>query len=183
MRLRQRTQYDIEMIRQIGSCTGIENYSRYFDGRKPGEAPFCLLDYFPEDFLMFIDESHVTVPQIRGMFNGDRARKKALVDYGFRLPSAFDNRPLVFDEFRKLQHQTIYVSATPAEYELAIAREHRGADHPPHGAFGSAGDAAQGHRPGGRSDRRDPQNRGAGRARAGDHAHQAHGGKPDRIPA
>ncbi len=122
MRLRQRTQYDIEMIRQVGSCTGIENYSRYFDGRKPGEAPFCLLDYFPDDYLMFIDESHVTVPQVRGMFNGDRARKKTLVDYGFRLPSAYDNRPLVFDEFRKRQNQTIYVSATPAEYEQSIAQ-------------------------------------------------------------
>ncbi len=121
MRLRQRTQYDIEMIRQIGSCTGIENYSRYFDGRKPGDPPFCLLHYFPSDFLMIIDESHVTVPQIRGMFNGDRARKKALVDYGFRLPSAYDNRPLVFEEFRKLQKQTLYVSATPAAYELSIA--------------------------------------------------------------
>jgi len=122
LRLRQRTQYDIEMIRQVGGCTGIENYSRYFDGRKPGEAPFCLLDYFPDDCLMFIDESHVTVPQIRGMYNGDRARKKALVDYGFRLPSAFDNRPLVFDEFRRRQNQTIYVSATPAEYEQSIAQ-------------------------------------------------------------
>ena len=122
MRLRQRTQYDIEMMRQIGFCTGIENYSRYFDGRKPGEAPFCLLDYFPDDYLMFIDESHATVPQIRGMYNGDRARKKTLVDYGFRLPSAYDNRPLVFDEFRKRQHQTIYVSATPAAYEQSIAQ-------------------------------------------------------------
>ena len=121
MRLRQRTQYDIEMMRQIGFCTGIENYSRYFDGRKPGEAPFCLLDYFPDDYLMFIDESHVTVPQIRGMYNGDRARKKTLVDYGFRLPSAYDNRPLVFEEFRKRQHQTVYVSATPAAYEQSIA--------------------------------------------------------------
>ncbi len=122
LRLRQRTQYDLEMLRQIGFCTGIENYSRYFDGRKPGDAPYTLLDYFPKDFLMFIDESHVSVPQIRAMFNGDRARKQALVDYGFRLPSAFDNRPLVFDEFRKRQHQTIYVSATPADYELGIAQ-------------------------------------------------------------
>jgi len=121
LRLRQRTQYDIEMIRQIGFCTGIENYSRYFDGRKPGEAPFCLLDYFPDDYLMIIDESHVTVPQIRGMYNGDRARKKALVEYGFRLPSAYDNRPLVFEEFRKRQNQTLYVSATPAAYEQGIA--------------------------------------------------------------
>ncbi|MBE0601686.1 MAG: excinuclease ABC subunit UvrB, partial [Firmicutes bacterium] len=122
MRLRQRTQYDIEMIRQIGSCSGIENYSRYFDGRKPGDAPFCLLDYFPDDYLMFIDESHVTVPQVRGMYNGDRARKKTLVDYGFRLPSAYDNRPLIFEEFRKRQNQTIYVSATPAQYEQTIAQ-------------------------------------------------------------
>ena len=122
MRLRQRTQYDLEMMRQIGFCTGIENYSRYFDGRKPGDAPYCLLDYFPKDFLMFIDESHVTVPQVRGMYNGDRARKQTLVDYGFRLPSAFDNRPLLFDEFRQRQHQTIYVSATPGGYELGIAQ-------------------------------------------------------------
>ncbi|MBR3874642.1 MAG: excinuclease ABC subunit UvrB [Clostridia bacterium] len=122
LRLRQRTRYDIEMMRQIGFCTGIENYSRYFDGRQPGDAPYSLLDYFPKDFLMFIDESHVTIPQVRGMYNGDRARKKNLVDYGFRLPSAFDNRPLLFDEFRARQHQTIYVSATPAEYELGIAQ-------------------------------------------------------------
>ena len=122
LRLRQRTQYDIEMMRQIGFCTGIENYSRYFDGRKPGEAPFCLLDYFPDDYLMFIDESHVTVPQVRGMYNGDHARKKMLVDYGFRLPSAYDNRPLIFEEFRRRQHQTIYVSATPAAYEQSIAQ-------------------------------------------------------------
>ena len=122
LRLRQRTQYDLEMMRQIGFCTGIENYSRYFDGRKPGDAPYSLLDYFPKDFLMFIDESHVTVPQVRGMFNGDRARKQTLVDYGFRLPSAFDNRPLVFQEFRERQHQTVYVSATPGDYELGIAQ-------------------------------------------------------------
>ena len=121
MRLRQRTRYDIEMMRQIGFCTGIENYSRYFDGRKPGDAPYSLLDYFPKDFLMFIDESHVTVPQIRAMYNGDRARKKSLVDYGFRLPSAYDNRPLLFDEFRARQNQTIYVSATPAAYELGLS--------------------------------------------------------------
>ncbi len=122
MRLRQRTQYDLEMLRQIGFCTGIENYSRYFDGRNPGDAPYTLLDYFPKDFLMFIDESHVTVPQIRAMYNGDRARKQSLVDYGFRLPSAFDNRPLVFEEFQKRQNQTIYVSATPAAYELEKAQ-------------------------------------------------------------
>ncbi len=116
-RLRQRTQYDIEMMREIGYCTGIENYSRYFDGRKPGDAPYTLLDYFPKDFLLFIDEAHVTVPQIRAMYNGDRARKESLVDYGFRLPSAFDNRPLRFEEFQQRVRQTIYVSATPGPYE------------------------------------------------------------------
>jgi len=121
MRLRQRTNYDLEMMRQIGFCTGIENYSRYFDGRQPGDAPFCLLDYFPEDFLLFIDESHVTIPQVRAMYNGDHMRKKNLVDYGFRLPSAYDNRPLIFEEFQKRLHQVIYVSATPAPYELEMA--------------------------------------------------------------
>ena len=121
LRLRQRTRYDIEMMRQIGFCTGIENYSRYFDGRNPGDAPYSLLDYFPKDFLMFIDESHVTLPQVRGMYNGDRARKKNLVDYGFRLPSAYDNRPLLFDEFRQRLNQVIYVSATPGDYELGLS--------------------------------------------------------------
>ena len=120
-RLEQRTRYDIEMMREIGYCSGIENYSRYFDGRKPGDAPFTLLDYFPKDFLVFIDESHVTVPQIRAMYNGDYARKSALVDYGFRLTSAFDNRPLKFFEFEERVGQTIYVSATPGPYELSRA--------------------------------------------------------------
>ena len=122
LRLRQRTRYDLEMMRQIGSCTGIENYSRYFDGRKPGDAPYSLLDYFPKDFLLFIDESHVTLPQVRAMYNGDHARKKSLVDYGFRLPSAYDNRPLVYDEFRQRVNQVIYVSATPGEYELQMSQ-------------------------------------------------------------
>ncbi len=120
-RLEQRTRYDIEMMREIGYCSGIENYSRYFDGRSPGDAPFTLLDYFPKDFLVFIDESHVTVPQIRAMYNGDYARKSALVDYGFRLTSAFDNRPLKFHEFEARIGQTIYVSATPGPYELSRA--------------------------------------------------------------
>ena len=120
-RLSQRTSYDIEMLRELGYCTGIENYSRYFDGRKPGDAPYTLLDYFPEDYLVFIDESHVTLPQIRAMYNGDRARKEALVSYGFRLPSAFDNRPLKFPEFEQRIHQLICVSATPAAYELERA--------------------------------------------------------------
>ncbi len=117
-RIAQRTNYDIEMMREIGYCTGIENYSRYFDGRKPGDAPYSLLDYFPKDFLCFIDESHVTVPQIRAMYNGDRARKDTLVEYGFRLPSAYDNRPLLFEEFEQRIKQTIYVSATPGPYEM-----------------------------------------------------------------
>ncbi|NLV58487.1 MAG: excinuclease ABC subunit UvrB [Clostridiales bacterium] len=121
LRLQQRTRYDIEMLRQIGHCTGIENYSRYFDGRKPGDTPYTLLDYFPKDFLLFIDESHVTVPQVRAMYNGDRARKENLVEYGFRLPSAFDNRPLLFDEFLQRIHQVIFVSATPAAYELSLS--------------------------------------------------------------
>lgn len=117
-RLEQRCRYDIEALREFGVCPGIENYSRHIDGRKPGETPYTLFDYFPDDFLMIIDESHVSLPQIRGMFNGDRARKQTLVDYGFRLPSALDNRPLTFDEFEKKARQTIYVSATPGDYEL-----------------------------------------------------------------
>ena len=121
-RIAQRTRYDIEMMREIGYCQGIENYSRYFDGRKPGDAPYTLLDYFPGDFLVMIDESHVTVPQIRAMYNGDRARKDTLVNYGFRLPSAYDNRPLLFDEFQKRIGQTIYVSATPGPYERERAQ-------------------------------------------------------------
>ena len=122
-RIAQRTNYDIEMIREIGYCQGIENYSRYFDGRKPGDAPYSLLDYFPKDFLCFIDESHVTVPQIRAMYNGDRARKDTLVDYGFRLPSAYDNRPLLFEEFEQRIHQIIFVSATPGPYETARSEQ------------------------------------------------------------
>ena len=117
-RIYERVNYDLEMIKELGYCSGIENYSRYFDGREPGSRPFCLLDYFPKDYLMVIDESHVTVPQIRAMFGGDAARKQNLVEYGFRLPSAKDNRPLKFDEFEELNPQTIYVSATPADYEL-----------------------------------------------------------------
>lgn len=120
-RIEQRVTYDMEMMKEIGYCSGIENYSRYFDGRKPGEPPFTLLDYFPRDFIMFIDESHMTVPQIRAMYRGDYARKKSLVDYGFRLPAAYDNRPLNFEEFNRRIGQVIYVSATPAPYELKLA--------------------------------------------------------------
>lgn len=117
-RIEERVNYDLEMIRELGYCPGIENYSRYFDGRKPGTRPFCLLDYFPDDFIMVIDESHVTIPQIRAMYGGDHSRKQVLVEYGFRLPAAIDNRPLKFEEFEQLTGQTIYVSATPGDYEL-----------------------------------------------------------------
>ena len=120
-RIKQRTNYDMEMMREIGYCSGIENYSRYFDGRAPGQPPYTLLDYFPDDFIMFIDESHMSLPQLRAMYNGDRARKKNLVDYGFRLPAAFDNRPLNFDEFNERIPQVVYVSATPGPYELSKA--------------------------------------------------------------
>lgn len=118
-RLEQRTKYDIEMMREIGYCSGIENYSRHMDNRPPGSRPYCLFDYFPKDYLLIIDESHVTVPQIRGMYNGDRSRKEVLVEYGFRLPSALDNRPLKFEEFDAMTNQAVYVSATPADYELS----------------------------------------------------------------
>ncbi|MGB5436678.1 MAG: excinuclease ABC subunit UvrB [Maribacter sp.] len=121
-RLEERTNFDLEMIRELGYCSGIENYSRYLDGREPGTRPFCLLDYFPQDFLMVIDESHVTLPQVHAMYGGDRSRKENLVDYGFRLPAAMDNRPLKFEEFEALQNQVIYVSATPADYELQLCQ-------------------------------------------------------------
>ena len=117
-RIKERVEYDMEMIKELGHCSGIENYSRYFDGRQAGERPYCLLDFFPQDYLMVIDESHVSVPQIGAMYGGDRARKTNLVEYGFRLPAAFDNRPLTFDEFKSMTNQVIYVSATPADYEL-----------------------------------------------------------------
>ncbi|MCQ2564465.1 MAG: excinuclease ABC subunit UvrB, partial [Clostridia bacterium] len=117
-RIRERTNYDIEMMQEMGYCSGIENYSRYFDGRHPGEPPYTLLDYFPKGFLLFVDESHITLPQVRGMYNGDKARKTSLVEYGFRLPSAYDNRPLNFEEFNNRIGQAIYVSATPNDYEL-----------------------------------------------------------------
>ena len=117
-RIKERVEYDMEMIKELGHCSGIENYSRYFDGRNAGERPYCLFDFFPDDFLLVVDESHVSVPQISAMYGGDRARKKNLVEYGFRLPAAFDNRPLKFEEFQQMVNQVIYVSATPADYEL-----------------------------------------------------------------
>ena len=122
-RIEERTRYDLEMLREVGFCSGIENYSRVFAGRAPGSTPYCLLDYFPKDFLLFIDESHVTIPQVRGMSGGDRARKTNLVEYGFRLPSAFDNRPLFFEEFTEKINQTIMVSATPAEFEASVSEQ------------------------------------------------------------
>ncbi|MEM9142604.1 MAG: excinuclease ABC subunit UvrB, partial [Bacteroidota bacterium] len=121
-RLEERTNFDLEMIRELGYCSGIENYSRYLDGREPGTRPFCLLDYFPDDYLMVIDESHVTIPQVHAMYGGDRSRKENLVEYGFRLPAAMDNRPLKFEEFEALQNQVLYVSATPADYELHLSQ-------------------------------------------------------------
>ena len=180
-RIAQRTRYDIEMMREIGYCQGIENYSRYFDGRKPGDAPYTLLDYFKDDFLVLIDESHVTIPQIRAMYNGDRARKETLVDYGFRLPSAFDNRPLLFHEFEERIGQTIYVSATPGPYERERAQQVVEQIIRPTGlldpkvilrpATGQIDDLVG----------RDPAGNRRRAAGAGDHADQAHGGKPDGI--
>ena len=122
-RIEERTNFDIEMMKETGFCQGIENYSRHISGREPGSPPFTLFDYFPDDFLLLIDESHATIPQVRAMYNGDRARKESLVEYGFRLPSAFDNRPLKFDEFEKRINQCVFVSATPADYEKEHSKE------------------------------------------------------------
>src|SRR4051794_16593352 len=121
-RLRQRTQYDMEMLREMGFCNGIENYSRILDGRNPGDRPYCLIDYFPDDFVCFLDESHQTVPQIGGMYEGDRSRKTTLIDYGFRLPSALDNRPQTFDEFLEITNTTVFVSATPGQFERSHSK-------------------------------------------------------------
>ncbi len=135
-RIEQRTRYDIEMLGEIGMCKGIENYSRVMSGRAPGSEPCTLLDYFPKDFLLFVDESHVTLPQVRSMYAGDHARKESLIDYGFRLPSAYDNRPLNFDEFYKHINQAVFVSATPGDLELQKSRGGRRAGHPPDRPFG-----------------------------------------------
>ena len=160
-RLEQRTRYDLEMLREVGYCSGIENYSRPLSLRPAGSRPWTLLDYFPDDWLLFMDESHMTMPQVRGMYNGDRARKEVLVDYGFRLPSALDNRPLRFDEFEATLNQVIYTSATPGPYELAAFGPGRRADHPPDRPGRSAGGDPADQGPGGRPGGRDPQAGGA----------------------
>lgn len=147
-RIEQRTHYDLEMIKEFGYCNGIENYSRYFDGREPGDPPYSLIDFFPKDYLLIVDESHITLPQIRGMYNGDRSRKETLIDFGFRLPSALDNRPLKYEEFQRRINQAIYVSATPDEYELSLAGSRTGVNlNHPEGVSGSGGVAQQLIRP------------------------------------
>ncbi len=170
-RLESRTNFDMEMLLEVGTCAGIENYSRPLSGRRAGERPACLIDYFPADYLVVVDESHVSLPQIGGMFNGDRARKLVLVEYGFRLPSALDNRPLQFDEFMSLVPQMIAVSATPGDYELESLRRRRGgADHSSDGPGRSGSGYPTGPRTGGRSACRDPATRGERRAGPRHHA-------------
>ena len=181
-RLRQRTQYDMEMLREMGYCSGIENYSRILLGKEPGATPNCLLDYFPDDFLCFVDESHMSLPQIRAMSEGDKSRKQQLVDYGFRLPSALDNRPLRFDEFLDKVPQLIFVSATPGAVRAGQQRQHRRADHPPHGPHRPRGRGAAHRGADRRPHERDPPPRGQGPAGPGHHAHQAHGRGPHRLP-
>ena len=180
-RIKQRTMYDMEMMQELGYCSGIENYSRVIDGRPVGSPPHTLLDYFPKDFVLFIDESHVTLPQVRAMYNGDRARKTTLVDYGFRLPCAFDNRPLKFEEFEERLNQVVYVSATPGEYEREPVGPDRGAGHPAHRPAGPPGGGAARGGPDRRPHRGDQRPRGAERAGAGHHPHQEDGRGPDRL--
>ena len=157
-RLYQRTMFDLEMLRETGHCHGIENYSRHLSGRKPGEPPPTLLDYLPKDVLMVVDESHQSIPQVRGMYHGDRQRKKTLVEYGFRLPSALDNRPLNFEEFEARLGQVLYVSATPGPVRAAEGGRRRGrAGDPPHRPDGPAARGAPGEGPGGRPARGDPR--------------------------
>ena len=182
-RLRMRTTYDIEMMRQVGSCAGIENYSMHIDGRTRGSAPNCLLDYFPEDFLLVVDESHVAVPQIGGMYEGDMSRKRNLVDHGFRLPSAMDNRPLRWEEFLDRIGQTIYLSATPGNYELdKVERRHRRADHPPDRPDRPRGGRQADQGPDRRPDPRDQHPHREERARPGHHADQEDVRGPHRLP-
>ena len=180
-RIEQRTRFDLEMLSQLGFCKGIENYSRHLSGRQAGEPPPTLIDYLPKDAILFIDESHVTIPQLGGMYRGDRARKENLVEYGFRLPSALDNRPLRFDEFERLMPQTIFVSATPAEYERAHQAGRRTAGAP-HRADRYHDRDSAGDDPGRRSAFRNQQAGGRKRTCAGDHAHKTHGRGPDGLP-
>ena len=181
-RLHQRTMFDLEMMREIGYCHGIENYARHLTGRAPGEPPPTLLDYLPSDALIIVDESHQSVPQVRGMYHGDRSRKEVLVTYGFRLPSALDNRPLSFEEWEKRLRQVVFVSATPGTLRADQGgRRGGGAGDPAHRADGPAHRGAAGARPGGRPAAGDPHPGRAARARAGDHADQAHGRGSDVV--
>ena len=182
-RLRQRTQYDMEMLREMGFCSGIENYSRILDGRQPGERPYCLIDYFPKDFVCFIDESHQTVPQIGGMHEGDRSRKQTLVDYGFRLPSALDNRPQTFEEFLSITPQLMFVSATPGEYERTRSTTGGRADRAPDRDRRPDGRGARDEEPDRRPDERGPRARRPRRARARDDADQEDVRGPVPVPA
>ena len=182
-RLRQRTQYDMEMLRELGFCSGIENYSRILDGRNPGDRPYCLLDYFPGDFVCFIDESHQTVPQIGGMHEGDRSRKQTLVDYGFRLPSALDNRPQTFQEFLSITPQLVFVSATPGEFERSHSPRIVEQIVRPTGIIDPDGRGPRDAQPDRRSDERDPRPGRARRAHAGHDLDQEDVRGPDRLPA
>ncbi len=183
-RLEQRTLFDLEMMEATGSCAGIENYSRYLTGRKPGEPPPTLFEYLPDEALVFVDESHVTIPQLGGMFRGDFRRKATLAEYGFRLPSCVDNRPLRFEEWDAMRPQSVYVSATPGGWELAAHRRRlRRAGDPPHGPHRSAGPHPAGGEAGGRLDRRVQAGGGQGLPRARHHADQAHGRGLDRVHA
>ena len=156
-RLEERTRFDLEMMKELGYCHGIENYSRHLTGRAPGEPPPTLLDYLPRESLLVIDETHITIPQLQGMYRGDRSRKQTLVDYGFRLPSALDNRPLCFEEFEARVRQVVYVSATPAAYEVEAGRgRRRGADRAPHRPHGPPDHGAPRPQPGGRPPGGDP---------------------------
>ena len=179
-----RTEYDLEMMVEMGFCSGIENYSRHISGRPPGSRPYTLIDFFPSDYLLVIDESHATIPQIGGMYAGDRSRKTVLVEYGFRLPSALDNRPLNFDEFQSMQGQTIYVSATPTDREMEWSKG-RVVEQivRPTGLIDPKGDGQTAEGPDRRSDRGGPQTGREEGARSGHHADQAHRGGIDRLPA
>ena len=181
-RLEMRTNYDLEMIQELGYCSGIENYSRHFDGRSPGQPAFCLLDFFGDDYLLVIDESHVTLPQLHGMYKGDRTRKEQLVTYGFRLPSAFDNRPLKFEEFERYMKNAIFVSATPGDYERE--RSYRIAEQlvRPTGLVDPSVETRAHRGSDGRSDRRDSKEGAEERAGAGDHADQENGRGSGRVP-